>query len=305
MRRLRIASSNSITGFPLPSQYVHFMDAAERSHEGVSGPSDQRTRTLSVAARRRTARRARARCVLGAASPLLRMAGRGDRHPGAGAPRVHRRRSVHDAVAMVPAESRMVGAWLASRPELRADTPHRHRHSGTARRASRAPRPQGVDSSDGASAASTPASSRGESPMLVRQVITLGSPFRMVDGDRSWASGMYETLSPTHRAELLRIAEQEEDRDRLAVPSTAIYSRTDGIVRWHTCIDEQSDRFTRTSKSAAATAGWATTRRCSRSSPIGWHNRKASGGPSGPTRGRRSVTRGPRAGARAARRSGS
>ena len=45
-------------------------------------------------------------------------------------------------------------------------------------------------------------------PELVRQVITLGSPFRMVDGDRSWASGMYETLSPAHRAELLRIAEQ-------------------------------------------------------------------------------------------------
>jgi hypothetical protein len=29
----------------------------------------------------------------------------------------------------------------------------------------------------------------------------------------------------------------EERRPSLPVPSTAIYSRTDGVVRWHTCID--------------------------------------------------------------------
>ena len=59
----------------------------------------------------------------------------------------------------------------------------------------------------------------------------------MVDGDRSWASGAYDSLAPAHRAELLRIAAKEEERERVPVPTTAIYSRTDGIVRWHTCID--------------------------------------------------------------------
>ena len=64
----------------------------------------------------------------------------------------------------------------------------------------------------------------------------------MVDGDRSWASGAYESLAPAHRAELLRIAAKEEDREPVPVPTTAIYSRTDGIVRWHTCIDTVSPR---------------------------------------------------------------
>jgi pimeloyl-ACP methyl ester carboxylesterase len=52
-------------------------------------------------------------------------------------------------------------------------------------------------------------------PVVVRQVITLGSPFR-VDGDAL--------------------------ANALPVPSTAIYSRTDGIVRWQTCIDRVSER---------------------------------------------------------------
>src|SRR3954454_7123379 len=47
-------------------------------------------------------------------------------------------------------------------------------------------------------------------PELVRQVITLGSPFRMVSG--------------THARDL-------------AMPSTAVYSKTDGIAPWRTCTD--------------------------------------------------------------------
>ncbi len=46
----------------------------------------------------------------------------------------------------------------------------------------------------------------------VRQVITLGSPFRRVEDDRS-------------------------DPAPLTVPATSIYTRTDGIVQWRTCLE--------------------------------------------------------------------
>jgi pimeloyl-ACP methyl ester carboxylesterase len=49
-----------------------------------------------------------------------------------------------------------------------------------------------------------------ERPELVRQVITMGSPYRMVEG--------------RHTAG--------------AVPATSIYTRDDRVVRWHMCIDE-------------------------------------------------------------------
>ena len=81
-----------------------------------------------------------------------------------------------------------------------------------------------------------------EHPESVRQVITLGSPFRMTLADRSGASELWETLRPGFSTRLLRMAIAERDKPPLAVPSTAIYSRTDGVVRWHTCIDTESER---------------------------------------------------------------
>ncbi len=52
-------------------------------------------------------------------------------------------------------------------------------------------------------------------PSDVRQVITLGSPFRGVG---------------------------ERFRPALSVPATAIYSRTDGVVAWQRCIDDRGPR---------------------------------------------------------------
>jgi pimeloyl-ACP methyl ester carboxylesterase len=52
-------------------------------------------------------------------------------------------------------------------------------------------------------------------PERVRQVITLGSPFRMMSSTRSSELGM---------------------------PSTAIYSKTDGIAPWTTCADGDGPR---------------------------------------------------------------
>ncbi|MEO1062955.1 MAG: alpha/beta hydrolase [Actinomycetota bacterium] len=77
-----------------------------------------------------------------------------------------------------------------------------------------------------------------ERPDAVRQVITLGSPFRMIDGDRSAAQPIWESLSHLHDGEIDILQVAEEEREPLPVPATAIYTRTDGVVRWFTCIEE-------------------------------------------------------------------
>ena len=75
-------------------------------------------------------------------------------------------------------------------------------------------------------------------PERVRLVITMGSPFRMAPGDRSAASALFDTLKPRYSRRFLDLVQREQDRPPMPVPSTAIYSRTDGVVRWHTCIDK-------------------------------------------------------------------
>jgi pimeloyl-ACP methyl ester carboxylesterase len=79
-----------------------------------------------------------------------------------------------------------------------------------------------------------------ELPGHVRQVVTLGSPFRMVEGDRSAVSGLADRVAPQLNAEiarLMRMSMAEHLKPPMPVPTTAVYSRTDGVVRWHTCID--------------------------------------------------------------------
>jgi pimeloyl-ACP methyl ester carboxylesterase len=78
-------------------------------------------------------------------------------------------------------------------------------------------------------------------PELIRQVITLGSPFRMTLADRSTVSKLADALTPAWSEEVIRLASEEFDKPPLTVPSTAIYSRSDGIVRWHMCIDQLSE----------------------------------------------------------------
>src|SRR5262245_46406991 len=71
-------------------------------------------------------------------------------------------------------------------------------------------------------------------PDLVRQVITLGSPFA-IEPKASNAWRLYEVLSE-------RRVEDWPDREGMKlpppVPSTAIYSRTDGIVAWQGCREQ-------------------------------------------------------------------
>lgn len=81
-----------------------------------------------------------------------------------------------------------------------------------------------------------------ESPEKVRQVITLGSPYRMMEDQIPSATAalphhLFNRMREghDHSFEMMRIREQ--DRIPLAVPATSIYSRTDSIADWRHCID--------------------------------------------------------------------
>jgi pimeloyl-ACP methyl ester carboxylesterase len=77
-----------------------------------------------------------------------------------------------------------------------------------------------------------------QAPELVRYVITLGSPFAN-DVRATNATRLYEALSGE------AIEDISELRAALAgdlpVPTTSIYSRTDGIVNWKTCLVRPSE----------------------------------------------------------------
>jgi pimeloyl-ACP methyl ester carboxylesterase len=73
-------------------------------------------------------------------------------------------------------------------------------------------------------------------PASVRQVITLGSPFAN-DPKASNAWQLYEALSGREVGDW---PEREIMKRPPPVPSTAIYSRTDGIVAWQGCLEQES-----------------------------------------------------------------
>ena len=78
-------------------------------------------------------------------------------------------------------------------------------------------------------------------PHMVRQVITLGSPFRIdPERNRSAVSGLYDRLSPRHSVSVDELLPGHE-AGHLTVPTTAIYTRTDGVVRWWQCIESVGD----------------------------------------------------------------
>lgn len=68
----------------------------------------------------------------------------------------------------------------------------------------------------------------------IRQVIALGSPFA---GDPSATSlrGLYELLSGNDMNAPHAIERYRQGRHPLRVPSTAIYSKSDGITAWENC----------------------------------------------------------------------
>ena len=78
------------------------------------------------------------------------------------------------------------------------------------------------------------------SPRQVRIVITLGSPIQMDETDQSNAQRMWDAMRRFHDPEFKRDV-RAAFRPPLEVPTTSIYSRTDGVVNWRTSLIRRSD----------------------------------------------------------------
>ena len=175
-----------------------------------------------------------------ATSPLLRLAGRGDRHPVLVLPGFTATDlSTAPLRATLRAQGYWVHGWQLGRnlgpsdrvvDDLRDRLLQLHERHG---------RPVSIIGWSLGGIYARELARRH--PDAVRQVITLGSPFRMTERDRSSASVLVDRVSGRFSNEWANLAVHESGRGELTVPSTAIYSRTDGVVRWHTCIDEVTD----------------------------------------------------------------
>ncbi|TFV92677.1 alpha/beta fold hydrolase [Oxalobacteraceae bacterium OM1] len=74
-------------------------------------------------------------------------------------------------------------------------------------------------------------------PQSVRSVITLGTPFaESPKATNAWR--LYEILSGQSIARDARVADL---RETPPVPTTSIYSRTDGVVAWQCSVEQASD----------------------------------------------------------------
>ncbi len=73
-------------------------------------------------------------------------------------------------------------------------------------------------------------------PDAVRQVITMGSPFRITATNQSRAAKAYQRLAGSH-LQNTTLPLPEEDREPFPVPATSIFSKADGVVAWQTCLD--------------------------------------------------------------------
>ena len=116
-------------------------------------------------------------------------------------------------------------------------------------------------------------------PERVRQVITLGSPFAAgPKATNAWR--VYEMASG-------RRADEEDPRfggsltGAPPVPTTAIFSRTDGICAWQSCREEATAMSesieVESSHCGMGHPAWATIRPWSTRSPIVWRRPKANG----------------------------
>ena len=91
-------------------------------------------------------------------------------------------------------------------------------------------------------------------PELVRQVITLGSPFGALGA--SHAGGVYRLLNAG--ASQLTPALERRLRKDPPVPTTAIYSKTDGVVAWQGCTVRESATAENIEVSCASHCGLGT-----------------------------------------------
>src|SRR6478672_9962129 len=77
-----------------------------------------------------------------------------------------------------------------------------------------------------------------EHPDAVRQVVTLGSPWR-AEGEVTRATAMFEASARKNGISGRAREIVTTLREPLPVPTTAIWSRTDGVVSWRACAVEE------------------------------------------------------------------
>lgn len=78
-----------------------------------------------------------------------------------------------------------------------------------------------------------------QAPDAVRQVISLGSPFTG-DPRATTVWRLYEYVSGQKMSDADTQRQLKESRKAPPVPSTAIYSKTDGVVAWQNCVEPAS-----------------------------------------------------------------
>jgi len=71
-------------------------------------------------------------------------------------------------------------------------------------------------------------------PEAVDRLITLGSPLYSTDPSQSRGSLFYDEYAAAHLPEYSR--DSWRPPAALSMPATSIFSKTDGVVRWHTCL---------------------------------------------------------------------
>jgi pimeloyl-ACP methyl ester carboxylesterase len=77
-----------------------------------------------------------------------------------------------------------------------------------------------------------------ERPDLIRSVVTLGSPVR--GGVHGTSIGRWVSRETGLTPEQLNLILRERQQQPITTPITAIYSKTDGIVSWQACLDEEN-----------------------------------------------------------------
>ncbi len=73
-------------------------------------------------------------------------------------------------------------------------------------------------------------------PDHVRQIVTLGSPYRLQQATDSRAHRAYDRFSHLHIDGVI-VPTSQEAAEPVPVPATSVYSRLDGIVPWQTCFE--------------------------------------------------------------------
>lgn len=73
-------------------------------------------------------------------------------------------------------------------------------------------------------------------PELVSQIITLGSP---IIGGPKYTSFASFYIQQGYDLDELETRIRERQKKAIDVPITAIYSKRDGVVAWHACMDQQ------------------------------------------------------------------